>query len=274
MNIQIPQEYEQTIKEAAKNKGISAEKLILNIAIQTAKMQGELCNRQNIEEEIFSFIRDQQPSIFEDIKSFLFDLCSRTIKIFFDKILLILLFIGLVLVFIAKWSYSNNHIILALILYLALCLGVIIFWGRLFYLNRYILLKATTYTKLKKQWNISVTDKFAKNLAKKYSPLILKLEEENLKMVINSLEQRDKIFSAGTIILAVIIFLAMRYLLEDLYNWFINNTPQWTGDVGIVFIVSTVFATALNLGYFNDLIYYKQALSSLQKAQTYITNKI
>lgn len=280
INIEFSQEYWQLITKAAKDKGQIEEQFIFEATIQkaTSTQYGF-----NIEKEVHLFIEQQanQASIKKDLKS----LWLKLKTIIFSKLYVLLLIsytLSLISIRYISDSLKNNSnfvnikVFIILVLLLIVMISIIAMIASVpiisFYNNIGVPKIPSKALRIKKQMNIDAIKIFAEQLSDKYSIEQLKSEEEDYKDIINEIENRRKIASAGGLLFSLFLLLFIKYNSVKSYEYLINTFPNFFGGLSFVFFTATLITFILSLNYFDRSIFYKQALSGLQRAQT-INNK-
>lgn len=278
MNIQFPKKYRSLINDVANSSGQTVESFVIKAVVQAAKNARV---NHKIESEIDSFINCSKQSLWINSKQALY----KSFKAVFNPYLIwffIGCFVSLILlnIQIANLARDYNQIdILLIVIFLILFiiflfLTLINFCLTLFFEVRYSKNKKTSmFLRLKNISKIPETDMFANRLAKKYSVEELEKAESDLKEIIVNLENRQNQFSAASILIAIAILWSIRYYSDIMFDYLINTFPGFVGNVSFVFFITALLTFISKIDYFNDLIFYKQALSGLQKAQNNIQKK-
>lgn len=271
MNIQFPANYRGLINIAAKSHGKTVESFVIETVVQTAK---HAIFEQTIANEIDLFIndsrKDSRKNIWSNIKK---AFCLLTKALLNPDFIAFVFASFIFLIALAlKRNYQGIDIFTAhvcLILFLVFLFLALISFCETFLLEERSSKNSQTsmFLRLKKSFKISKTDMFANKLAKKYSVEELETAESDLKEIIVNLENSQNKLSAASILIAILLLWSIRYYSDIMFDYLIDTFPNLVGNVSFVFFITALLTFISKIDYFNDLIFYKQALSGLQKAQ-------
>lgn len=282
MNIQFPANYRGLINIAAKSHGKTVESFVIETVVQTAKYARF---EQTIANEIDLFIndsrKDSRKNIWSNIKKAFCLLRKALFNLYFIAFFLAS-FICLIALKLQSVALEKNcqgiDIFIAYvcpILFLYFLFLALISFCETFLLEERSSKNSQTsmFLRLKKSFKISKTDMFANKLAKNYSVEELETAESDLKEIIVNLENSQNKLSAASILIAILLLWSIRYYSDIMFDYLIDTFPNLVGNVSFVFFITALLTFISKIDYFNDLIFYKQALSALQKAQNNIQKK-
>ena len=101
----------------------------------------------------------------------------------------------------------------------------------------------------------------------KYSIDNLKHEEKDLKEIIENMQNSQNMFSNAIIIVVAASMIIVGYSFRNTLDNIITFFPQAAGGIAFVAFITALLKYLSGIDYFNNLIFYKQALSALVKAQ-------
>ena len=276
MKINLCSSDEETINLAARYSILSSENFVIQSALQSAKY---IEKNRDLTNDIDLFISENKPKLEKDITKFMKKFVTEVTKLVINK------YFGVALIMCFALGKSSLNLRDAYTKnsdetyeYLANFCGISSFVAMLIAI--YILAinvfrisshhsnskKKSRIIRLKEKYRVFSTNKFAQSLSEKYPINRLKYEQNDLKEIVNNIQNYRNIFDNVIVILVVASIITIGYVYGINLDYLINNVPQVVG-LGFVPFSAAVLKFILSLDYFNNLIFYKQTLSALQKAQ-------
>ena len=84
-----------------------------------------------------------------------------------------------------------------------------------------------------------------------------------MKEIIDNIQNERNIFANAIIILVVALMIVVSYNFKNFLDYLVTVVPQIMGGLAFVAFCTALLKFLSSLDYFNNLIFYKQALSAL-----------